>query len=102
MFAGACARADTPLENVFVHVRVPPSACYILHNDADISNTASRRVPGMFGSQQDGRKGKYFNMRKEGGGGRTWQTFAVSVCVRACARRLYNPYLLLAGYAPWN
>lgn len=64
VFARACARADTPLENVFVRVQVPPSVCYILHNDADISNTASRRVPWMFGSQQDGRKGKYFNMRR--------------------------------------
>lgn len=82
--------ADTHLKNVFVCVQVPPCACFILLVMVEIFLMPP--LPGPAGC--------FRVSRMEGGGnismcgGRTVQTF--TVC------RLYNPYLLVAGSAPWN
>lgn len=82
--------ADTHLKNVFVHVQAPPCACCILLVMVEIF-----LMPPLPGPP------RYLGVSRMGGGGnilmcgkRTEQTFAVC--------RLYNPYLFVAEYAPWN
>lgn len=90
LFGRLCVYADTHLKNVFVHVQVPPCAGFILLVMVEIF-----LMPPLAGPAG------YFGVSRMGGGGnismcgqRTEQTF--SVC------RLYSPYLLVAGAAPWK
>lgn len=90
VFWGACVYAETHLKNVFVHVQVPPCACFILLVMVEIFLMPPLGGPaGCFRVSGIGEGGNISMC-----GGRTGQTFAVC--------RLYNPYLLVAGSAPWN